>query len=921
MKKMENKNIDDRKLWRAEAKEKAEAYLSRLRAAKTLSEKSRIKSKLKKSVKEWKDGLSTVDKKERKAQKKAYKAFKRRKNRTRRYIIWGAALAVAACVIISVAPIVSMLMKVMGSQQYVNSGEAVEAARAAGTGLSTEICDEGFVLLKNDDDFLPLTDNRKISIFGDDAYNFVYGGSGSAGADQSGAVTLFEAFEANGISYDRELDSAYRELLPDIGGGGGSIFEMILAFFTGGSEDSDWFELDESMIDASREYSDTALIVLSSQEVESSEVSLDLLQPMKKGTNKAALIKSVCEKFDHVIIIVNSGNVMELGFMEEYDSIDAALWVGSPGSQGCIELARTLVGGVNPSGRTVDTYPVSIEKEPAYITYGDNSYTNLDMHVFTYNEGIYVGYRYYETWFGHDAKAYKENVVYPFGHGLSYTEFSERITGFDADEDSIRVEVRVENTGDTAGKNVVELYFMPPYYEQSNIEKSAIELAAFGKTGELQPGQSETLTLTFDTRDMSSYSTQSGCYILERGEYRLAIGKNVHEALLSGDTYSYNVEADVMYKTDDATGTAITNLFGFAEGEVIYMSRSDKQGTFPQRQKQYVASDEVIAAKAEYEKAKTPYTEMYSAEPKYGAENGIALSDLGGLSYDDEKWELFLDQFTIDELITLMANGGWHTEEINRLGVPSARLLDGPSGINSMFSSLDAVAYPMETVVSSSWNVELARRLGEAIGDEANACGVNGWYAPAMNIHRTSIGGRNNEYYSEDPMLSGKFGAATVEGAQSKGVIAFMKHFVCNDVELNARSGVYVWVNEQSLREIYLRPFEMSVKEGGAAGAMTAFSHLGVEWCGGSSALLQTLLREEWGFEGAVTTDACLGGWMNAELAAKNGNDLMLEMGLQNSVGVLKKAYRRDPVGVAYGLRRCAHNICFAIVNMTNLCE
>ena len=892
------------------AKQEAKTYLAERKRAKTKEEKKEFKAKWKERKAQWKSGLSALDKKEKKAQKKGFKAFERRKNRVRRVLIWALVLAL----VVSLAyPMLSMTFGVLGSQKYTDTGAAAEAVKAAGTALSTEICQEGFVLMKNDDGLLPL-DGVKLNIFGDDAYNFVYGGSGSAGADQSGAASIFKAFSERGIEYNKDLDAAYTAMRSGSGGADTSIMHSVMSFFGMGGDSGDWAMPSDEVFAQAKSYSDTALIVLSSMEVEGAEIELALLQPCGDAMpGRKALIDRVCSEFEHVIFIINSGNVMELGFVNEYPSADAVLWVGSPGSQGCYTIADVLKGDVNPSGKTVDTWVASIESEPSYQTYGSYNYDNLSMYTMEYSEGIYVGYRYYETRFGEDEAAYAENVVFPFGHGLSYTEFEQKITGFKSDDDTVTAEVTVKNIGSVPGKDVVELYFMAPYYESSGIEKSAIELAAYAKTSELQPGKNEKVTLSFDVRDMSSW--KDGAYILEKGEYKIAVGRNVHDALLTKDFETYTVDKDITYTTDETTGATLASRFGFAEGDVKYLSRSDWEGTFPVKPEGYTASAELLAAKAEYEKFETAYT----AEPTYGANNGIKLSELKGLDYADPKWDAFLDQFTVDEMIKLCANGGWHTVAVDRLGVPQSHLLDGPSGMNSMYSPLNAVAYPMETIISSSWNIDMANRLGATIGDEAAVYGVNGWYAPAMNIHRSSVGGRNNEYFSEDPYLSGTMAVAAVQGAQEKGLFAFIKHLVCNDLELNARSGIYIWVNEQSLREMYLRPFEMAVKDGGALGAMSSFSHLGYKWCGACPELLQDVLRTEWGFNGTVTTDACLGGWMNAEGAVKFGNDLMLEMGLQQSQTKLEKAYKADPAGVGNGLRNSVHDICYSLVNGTLL--
>lgn len=913
---MDKQTVKD---WKKEAKDKAVAFLKQKKSVKG-DEKKALKTEKKEKIKEWKKSLKNIDKKEKKGQKKAYKVFKKRLSRTRRCVTWAVVVIVVVAIVVNVAPIVSMALSMYGSQKYVTEGPAIDAAREAGLAVSAEICDEGFVLLKNDDSLLPLEKGAKVNVFGDDAYNFVFGASGSAGADQTGATGIIEAMEAQGIAYNPDIHDAYRALGLTGEVDNSSTKEMIVTYFSGEASGDDWHMLSDEAINAAKAYSDTAMIVLSSAETETVDIKLSLLQPAKGESNKAKMIKTVCENFGHVIIIVNSGNAMELSFMQEYPSVDAAVWVGSPGSLGCIELMKVLTGEVNPSGHTVDTWPVSIENEPGYITYGDNLYSNIKnpLHVFTYNEGIYVGYRYYETWFEGDETAYWNNVVYPFGHGLSYTTFNQELISVSEKADSIDVKVNVTNTGVVAGKDVVQVYFSAPWNPADGIEKSVIELAGFAKTNELAPSASEEVTVSFKIRDMSSYSKADACYVLEAGDYRIAIGDNVHDALTGSKAQTITVASTVNYTNDDKTGEEISNLFDFAQGDsenIVYMSRADKAGTFPVKQETYTASQTFIDQLAEYDKYESDYSDRDGLAPS-GVDKGILLSDLKGLSYDDPMWEEFLDQFTIDELISMQANGGWHTEAIDRLGVPGTTLLDGPSGINSMMVPLNAVAYPMETIISSSWNTEMAYKLGLVIGDECNAFGVNSWYGPATNIHRTSIGGRNNEYYSEDPTLSAIMAAETTKAIQSKNVVAVMKHFICNDLELNARSNITIWADQQALREIYLRPFELAVKEGGAAGAMSSFSRLGAKWCGGSSELLNDLLRTEWGFEGFVTTDACLGGWMHAEVAAKNGNDLMLEIGIQKSVSKLKASYKADPIGMSWALRDCAHNVCYAIVNI-----
>ena len=474
-------------------------------------------------------------------------------------------------------------------------------------------------------------------------------------------------------------------------------------------------------------------------------------------------------------------------------------------------------------------------------------------------------------------------------------------------------QVEVTNIGERAGKDVVEIYFSAPY-TPGGIEKSAIELAAYDKTKLLQSGESEILTISFPVRDMSSYDmADEEAYVLDAGTYDIKLARNVHDIV---EVQTYEVSETVVYDTDELTGAAIENRFGYADGGLTYLSRSDWAGTYPtDSDTNYTASDALLAAMQEYNDP----APSAAAMPVTGADNGIKLADLRGLDHDDPKWEKFLDQFTFEELKTLFSEGGWHSTAIERLGIPATRMLDGPAGINSMYVAVSAAAYPTEMMVASTWNDDLAWALGDHIGAECAAYDIQVWYAPAMNLHRTAQGGRNFEYYSEDPVLSGMMAAATIRGAQEHGVIVTIKHFILNNEETNARSGIHCWVNEQAFRELYLRPFEITVKEGGARGAMSAFTHIGHKWSGANEELLQDVLRGEWGFVGIVTTDAALGGFMNAGLACRSGNDLMLEMGLANSAKVVEQAYEKDPAGVLLGLRECAKNLCYAILNYTDV--
>ena len=891
-------------------KAEAVSYIQRKKGVKGDERKVVVKEQRRK-IKDWKQGLKNLDKQERRLQKKAHKAYKKRMALPGTISIWVIVLLILCLIGNILSPIVHNISIIM-SQEFSDQTPEAQAARSAGEAFSTDISDEGIILLKNENDLLPLT-NKKVNIFGDDAYNFKYSGGGSGAVDLTNCVTLFEGLEIAGIEINPELHQMYQDMGNNAEvGGTNNLVELISSFLFGTkTEDinSGDYLTAEVLADA-KAYSDQAIVVLSNEAVESSDCSLEAL---KLTENRKKLIRTIAENFDHVIILVNVGNATELGIVDEYDSIEAVVWTGITGTQGCISLGKVLTGVVNPSGRLVDTYAYDVSSAPATENFGDYKYDNLDMAFINYEEGIYIGYRYYETRYAGDEVGYWNAVQYPFGYGLSYTDFTWQTVNFAVENETITWEVKVTNTGEVAGKDVVQLYFSAPYIP-GGIEKSAIELAAYDKTQLLQPGESETLNISFPIRDLSSYDmVTEEAYVLDAGTYEIKLARNVHDIV---EVQTYEVAEKVVYNTDEVTGMTIENRFDYAAGDLTYLSRNDWTGTYPtDSDTNYTASNELLAAVNAY-KNPAPSDETV---PTTGADNGIKLADLRGLDYNDPKWEQFLDQFTYEELNTLFCEGGWHSTAVDRLGVPATRMLDGPAGINSMYVDVSAAAYPAEIMVASTWNDDLAYQLGSYIGAECAAYDIQVWYAPAMNLHRTAQGGRNFEYYSEDPVLSGMIASATIRGAQDQGVIVTIKHFIMNNEETNARSGIYCWTNEQAFRELYLRPFELSVKEGGATGAMTAFTHIGHKWAGANSELLQDVLRGEWGFVGMVTTDATMIGFMDASLACRNGNDLMLEMGLGDSIDVVNAAYKKDPVGVLIGLRQCAHNLCYSILNYTDV--
>lgn len=840
---------------------------------------------------------------ERKADKREARIFRKVAHRRRRAVGWGIVAVVVVGVAVAAAPYVSDIRRLFSITANSETAEG-QAAREAGMRVANQVSDEGLVLLKNDGDLLPVRDG-KINVFGFASFNVRYGGGGSGGADLSQAVNLYDALQGAGIEYNPELFKTMQDNGASLNTANSTgLVQVIKSFVLPTKEDekAPTYLTDEVMEQAAQ-FSDVALVVIGNDGVEAQDFAPEQLRLTQVQRD---LLDRISSRFENIVVIINSGNQMELGFLDEYPQIKSALWIGTPGPFGTVSLADTLAGDINPSGRLSNTYAYDVETAPATVNFGDYKYENAKRAFLNYQEGIYVGYRYYETRYEADEAGYQQAVQFPFGYGLSYTDFEWKVSEPVIDADQIAIVVEVTNSGSRAGKDVVQVYYTPPWSE-GGIEKSSKNLVAYQKTSEIAPGDTETVKLVFPVRDMSSWDESGGGgYVLDAGGYKIHVSSDAHNSVAAFD---YVVPTRVEYRQDEVTGTELMNLFPYAHGDFSYLSRGDWEGTYPNPDdRNYVASQELLDAM---------FPKDIPAEgelPIYGADNGIMLADLKGLSFNDAKWDLFLDQLTKEEQVNLFSRGGWKTESVDRLGIPSTVLLDGPAGLNSFFSNVTAASYPTAATVASTWNDELAQTIGDAVGEEANAYGVQGWYAPGMNIQRSALGGRNFEYYSEDPLLSGKMGAAMVRGAENQGIVTFMKHFVLNDQEINARSGVNVFANEQAMRELYLRPFEITVKEGGGTGAMSSFIHIGPIWSGGNSQLLQDLLREQWGFEGVVSTDAVLGGFMNPTFAALNGNDLILSAMGSATAKTTMNAVNHDPVGVGNALRERVHQICYMVL-------
>ncbi|GAA1465913.1 glycoside hydrolase family 3 protein [Microbacterium thalassium] len=851
---------------------------------------------------ERKAARASMNRAERREAKRRERAYKRTKHRPRRLVGWGIGTVAVVGVVVLVAPYASGIAR-SAALTFTDDTPAAAAAREAAVPVAEAVSDEGIVLLKNEDEVLPLSDGT-VNVFSFASFNLQLGGGGSGGGASEGAPTLYEALEAQGVTCNQELYAVMEDAGAEHEVGSSNAFVQIAGALIGGDEGEPApdYLTDDVMAQAAG-FSDTAIVVVGNAGSEGSDFTADTLRLSEEQT---ALLDRVTASIPNVIVVVNSGNQMELGFLDEYPEITGAVWIGTPGPQGAVSLAKVLTGEVNPSGRLTDTYAYDVESAPATENLGDYSYENVGRAFLDYEEGIYVGYRYYETRYAGDA-AYDQIVQFPFGYGLSYTTFDWTDAQVTVGDEVVMVDVTVTNTGDVAGKDVVEVYFAAPY-TPGGIEKSAIELAGYAKTSLLEPGQTETVAVTFATRDMSSWSEDAQAYVLEKGDYDIVVGTDVSSPVFTVGT---TVGAEVVYDTDDATGESLESLFDDAEGDLTYLSRDDWDGTYPTTPEgDTVASDELLAL---MNPELVPVTE--GEAPAYGADNGLMLEDLKGLDYDDPQWEVFLDQLTLEEQIDLFSYGAYLTESVDRLGIPAITMLDSPAGLNSLFSSLDSAFYPSEIVIASTWNDALAYEVGASVAAEAAAYGIDVWYAPGMNLHRTAMGGRDFEYFSEDPLLSGKMAAGMVSGAEENGLPTTMKHFALNDQEVNARSGINVFVSEQALRELYLRPFEITVKESPVSGAMSSFINIGGVWAGGNGELLQDVLRDEWGFEGFVITDAVLGGWMDPVQAALNGNDLMLAaLNPSGTASTMAQAAEEDPIGIGNALRDRVHAVLFTVL-------
>ena len=802
---------------------------------------------------------------------------------------------------------------------------------------------EAVTLLKNDDSNLPLS-GKKVNVFGWGSTNPVYGGTGSM-SKQYKTVSLLDGMKQAGLKTNTELSKLYtdyRKDRPEVG-----MFAQ------------DWTlpevpakQYSDKLVSDAKDFSDEAVVVLTRVGGEGADLPTDMkakgityknnskdYDDFQKGESFLQLSKTerdmidlVTSNFKKVTLVYNGANTFQFDFLNDYPQIQSVVWCPPAGQTGFSALGEVLAGETNPSGKTSDTFLKDLTKSVSYNNFGKFEYTNMADKAakykgFTgddvtaipgfvnYSEGIYVGYKFYETASDEGLINYDDTVAFPFGYGLSYTSFDQKLDSVKYKGGKVTVTATVTNTGDKAGKDVVEAYYNPPYTD-GGIEKASKNLAGFEKTKELQPGESQKVTVKFDDDDMASYDYKGAkAYVLEKGDYDISIQSDSHHVI---DHKAITVKDTVTYDSDSNTHngdkTVATNQFDDVAGDVTYLSRADhfanyKEATAaPTNFKMSDKAKETFYNNSNYDPKK--FDKDSDKMPTTGAKNGLKLSDMYGKDYDDADWDKLLDQLTFDDMDNLIANGGYGTQAVKSVGKIQLTDADGPASLNNNFTGVGSIGFPASTAFACTWNKDLAKQFGEMIGDMAHDMHVAGWYAPAMNIHRNAFSGRTFEYFSEDSLLSGVMASSEISGAKSKGVYSFMKHFALNDQETKRTEMLCTWTNEQAMREIYLKPFEMSVKEGGAQAVMSSFNYIGNTYAGADSALLQTVLRGEWGFKGFVLTDYFGGyGYQNADQEVRAGNDSMLA-----TTKITNHITDKSATSVK-AMRQAAHNILYTAAN------
>jgi beta-glucosidase len=842
-----------------------------------------------------------------------------------------------------------------------DTGAISEETAARSKEIVETVSAEGIVMLKNEANGLPLDSTTNLNVFGWASTNPIYGGTGSGSVDVATAVDLLTGLTEAGFTLNTELSDFYVNYRAD---------RPAITINNG----QDWTlpeptadSYSQSMLDNAKAFSDTAVIVIARCGGEGADLPHDMGAVMDGSYNQGTkytnalytnngdyddftagmtylelsrteqdLVDLVCSNFDKVIVVYNGANPLEMGWVENYSQIKSLVVCPGVGATGFKALGSILKGTVNPSGKTSDTWVYDLTATPYYNNIGHFAYSNVEdvttaakewwekadgvVSFVDYVESIYVGYRFYETAAVEGLIDYNTTVQYPFGYGLSYTTFTQSMSDLKTGSDgSISVDVTVTNTGSVAGKDVVEIYYNPPY-TNGGIEKSATNLITFDKTDLLQPGESQTLTLSFTAEEMASYDDMGhGCYVLEQGNYEISLRTDSHNVV---DTKTYTVMSDVIYddsnpRSDDQV-TAV-NQFDFARGEVTYLSRADGFANYAVA----TAAPATTVLPSNYEVTgngtydPTLYNDPNDVMPTTGAKNGLTLYDLRGASYDDETWETLLDQLSVNDMVEMIGYGGYGSPAIASVGKLAALDADGPAGISARVSAnsdqTKGLGYPSEIVIASTWNTDMALLAAEGLGAEARDLGVDGWYAPSMNTHRSAFAGRNFEYYSEDPVLSAQMAKAECDGIYEYNLYPFIKHFALNDQETNRNGMLCTWTTEQAMREIYLRPFEVCIKNSGdnPITVMSAYNYIGTTWAAACPELQKTVLRDEWGFQGMVLSDYFGNyGYMDADKAVRGGTDMMLATAGNDAIMT-----DQTSATSVLAMRQACKNIMYTMVN------
>ena len=821
-------------------------------------------------------------------------------------------------------------------------GADVDSTSEDWLNLAHEIGNEGMVLLKNEEDTLPLAEGTKVNLLGYCGWNPVYSGAGSGQVSSVGADSFYSAltdagFEVNTAPIDEAVYSV-EEATDETG------FNMTETFTIPEAKVSDF--KGDAAFEKMAEFSDTAIVVigrsgseerdLTSFEGDSGKHYLEL------SDAEDELVKKAADTFEHVILVYNGGNALELGFVDEY-GIDAAIWAGIPGPHGLVAFANILAGTVNPSGKLPDTYAYDVYSAAAMENFGEQKASNADEYYVDYVENVYVGYKWYETAYAEGAKIksnksgetydfsdYESVVQYPFGYGLSYTTFEQKIASVSSDKidpmGETTVTVEVKNTGDVAGKCAVQLYFSSPYTDydkQNGVEKAAVQLLTIGKTKLLEPGESETIELNFKNEVLASYDMShanadgtQGCYMLDAGDYILSLRSDSHTEIESktislSDQFFY--EGDNKRPSDEVVAT---NQMDFA-ARGIYLSRQNGFANYQEAMASVVDTVDSAVFSTNY----NGYDPAYDTDPNIpelvegkdysNPDRTLTFADLEGAAYDDERWDELISYMRPKDLTTLL-ECMYNTAEIGLIKKPNTKSSDGPLGINSMFTTGDEnISFPCVPLMAATFNLEIAYQIGVYFADQAHAAAVTTWYGPAMDIHRTAFSGRNFEYYSEDGVLAALYAAAEVKGARDGGLVATIKHFALNDQESQRSGMLHTYTNEQAAREIYFRPFEDCIKYGDATEIMSAMNYVGDKWIGVCSEIQQNIVRGEWGFVGAILTDMAQGDYCtgSADWALRAGTDIWL------STGANPLMLTTESNADIYYLQRAAKNVLYAEAN------